>query len=196
MKKGRFTEEQIIGVLKQHEAGRKVPELAARDRRERGDDLHLEVKGIYHQSEDSEDSFSAPLKRPPHCLFAQSNQEILVSKELRLSDLSPPRQALVRLCQAINHGSIEDLEFKHSVPVFDPWPVTLRDVKLYADEDSRPELSLGDFVVSDEIVRLLKRLDETKCGTLRRIEVHAGVPRRMLVESQVTARPHQPGRSK
>jgi len=28
MKTGRFTEEQIIGILKQHEAGRKVPELA------------------------------------------------------------------------------------------------------------------------------------------------------------------------
>ena len=28
MKKGRITEEQIIGILKQHEAGRKVPELA------------------------------------------------------------------------------------------------------------------------------------------------------------------------
>jgi len=28
MKKGRFTEEQIIGVLKQHEAGRKAAELA------------------------------------------------------------------------------------------------------------------------------------------------------------------------
>jgi putative transposase len=28
MKKGRFTEEQIIGVLKQQEAGRKVPDLA------------------------------------------------------------------------------------------------------------------------------------------------------------------------
>jgi putative transposase len=28
MKKGRFSEEQIIGVLKQHEAGRKVPEVA------------------------------------------------------------------------------------------------------------------------------------------------------------------------
>jgi putative transposase len=27
-KKGRFTEEQIIGILKQHEAGRAVPELA------------------------------------------------------------------------------------------------------------------------------------------------------------------------
>ena len=28
MKKGRFTEEQAIGILKQHEAGRKVPDLA------------------------------------------------------------------------------------------------------------------------------------------------------------------------
>ena len=28
MKKGRFSEEQIIGVLKQHEAGRKVADLA------------------------------------------------------------------------------------------------------------------------------------------------------------------------
>lgn len=28
MRKGRFSEEQIIGVLEQHEAGRKVPDLA------------------------------------------------------------------------------------------------------------------------------------------------------------------------
>lgn len=28
MKKGRFSEEQIIGVLRQQEAGRKVPDLA------------------------------------------------------------------------------------------------------------------------------------------------------------------------
>jgi hypothetical protein len=30
MKKGRFTPEQIIGMLKQHEAGRKVQELGPR----------------------------------------------------------------------------------------------------------------------------------------------------------------------
>ncbi len=28
MKKGRFSEEQIIGILKQHEAGRRVTDLA------------------------------------------------------------------------------------------------------------------------------------------------------------------------
>ena len=119
-----------------------------------------------------------------------------MSKELRLSDLSPARQALVRLCQAINHGSIEDLGVRNYDPVFDPWPVTLRDVKLGSDEEPRPELTLADFVVSGGVVRLMSLLDEMKCGTIRRIEVHAGVPRRMLVESQVTARPHQPGRSK
>ena len=40
MKKGRFTEEQIIGILKQHEAERKVPELA----REKG---HCERRFIH-----------------------------------------------------------------------------------------------------------------------------------------------------
>jgi hypothetical protein len=98
------------------------------------------------------------------------------------------------LCQAINHGSIEDLEVRHSEPVFDPWPVTLRDVKLDSDEGPRPELALADFVVSDEVYRLMRLLDEMKCGTIRRVEVHAGVPRRMLIESQALgireARPH------
>ena len=119
-----------------------------------------------------------------------------MSRPLRLSDLSPARQALVRLCQAINYGSIEDLEIRHSEPVFDPWPLTVKDVKLSGEEDPRPELSLDDFVVSDEIVRLMRLLNEMKCGTIRRVEVHSGTLRRMLIESQLAARPHQPGRSK
>ena len=44
MKKGRFTEEQIIGVLKQHEAGRKVPELAREIGVSDAAILHLESK--------------------------------------------------------------------------------------------------------------------------------------------------------
>jgi hypothetical protein len=42
---------------------------------------------------------------------------------LRFSQLSAPRQTLVRLCQAINHGSIENLEVRSSEPVFNPLPV-------------------------------------------------------------------------
>jgi hypothetical protein len=108
-----------------------------------------------------------------------------VSNPLRLSDLSPARQALVRLCQAINHGSIEELEVRNGEPVFDPPPVVLRDVKLTGDEEPRPELRLDDFALSDGVSRLMKGLDDMKCGTIRRIEVHAGLPRRMLFESLV-----------
>ena len=94
-----------------------------------------------------------------------------MSKPLRLSDLSPARQALVRLCQVINHGCIENLEVRNSEPIFDPLPVTLKDVKLDVDEGPRPELSLPDFVVNDEVLRLMSLLDETKSGTFRRVEV-------------------------
>jgi hypothetical protein len=90
-----------------------------------------------------------------------------VSKPLRLSDLSPARQALVRLCQAVNHGSIEDLEVRHPEPLFDPPPVTVRDVKLDRNEEARPERDLRDFSLSDEVVRLMECLDEMKCGTIQ-----------------------------
>ena len=42
MKRTRFTEEQIIGVLKEQEAGAKTADLARRHGRVRSDDLQLE----------------------------------------------------------------------------------------------------------------------------------------------------------
>lgn len=104
----------------------------------------------------------------------------MTAKTLRFSQLSASRQALVRLCQKIDHGSIEDLKVEHADPVFDPLPVVLKDVKLDSDEESRPELNLADFVLNDEILRLARRLDEMKFGTIRRLEVRAGVPRRII----------------
>jgi hypothetical protein len=114
-----------------------------------------------------------------------------VSKPIRFSDLSPARQTLVRVCQAINHGSIEGLKVRISEPVFDPMPVLLRDVKLDSDGESRPEAGLSDFVVSAEVLRLMRLVDEMKCGTIRHVEVRAGIPRRIVVESR---RPEQPAK--
>jgi hypothetical protein len=109
----------------------------------------------------------------------------IVPKPLRLSDLSPARQALVRLCQTINHGSSEDLKVRRSNPTFDPVPIALKDIKLDSDEGPRPELTLADFVLNDEVLRLMSLLDEMRFGTVRRIEVRAGIPRRIVLESQV-----------
>jgi len=113
-----------------------------------------------------------------------------MSKSLRFSALSPARQAMVRFCQAINHGSIEDLMVENGEPIFDGSPVMVKDVKLDSSEGPRPEATLEDFVLADEVLRLMGQLDEIRHGTIRRIEVRGGIPRRLLVESQ---RPGWPG---
>ena len=94
----------------------------------------------------------------------------------------------MRLCQTINFGNIEDLKVEHAEPVFDPPPLVLRDVKLDSDE-GRPEFALEDFVVGEEIVRLMRRLNEMEGGLLRRVEVRAGIPRRIMIESRWVGAP-------
>jgi len=48
MKRGRFSEEQIVGILKEHEAGRKIGGAGAGAQRQRGDAVWLEeqVRGM------------------------------------------------------------------------------------------------------------------------------------------------------
>jgi len=95
----------------------------------------------------------------------------MTANALRLSQLSPERRALVRLCQTINHGSIEDLEVRRSEPVFDPLPVMLKDMKLDADEEFRRESALNDFVVTDHVNRLCRLLDKMADGPRRSPEL-------------------------
>lgn len=99
----------------------------------------------------------------------------------RFSELSTPRQVLVRLCQTTNWGVIQSFEIRDSEPVLSPPPVVLVDVKLDSDEESRTELDLTDFVLRDEICRLLDRFDQLKNVRIERIEVRAGIPRREML---------------
>jgi hypothetical protein len=99
---------------------------------------------------------------------------------LRLSDLSRPRQALVRLCQEINFGSIHNLEILKKEPVYQPEPIVLVDVRLDSDDCARPELKIADFSLSQEVRRLMLRLDELNNGKIDRLEIRAGLPRRMM----------------
>jgi hypothetical protein len=76
--------------------------------------------------------------------------------------------------------------------MFNPPPAVLRDLKLDADEGPRPELALSDFVVSNEVVRLVRHLDEITFGSVRRLEVRAGIPRRILSASSVSSPTYGP----
>ena len=106
-----------------------------------------------------------------------------------LSQLSPSRQALVRLCQSINYGQIQKLHVNAGDPLFHPAPMVLLDVKLDSDEGARPEVNLSDFALCEEVRRLMRRLDELNSGVVERIEVRAGVPRRVLLEALLTESP-------
>jgi len=108
-----------------------------------------------------------------------------MSSALRFSQLSPSRQALIRLCQAINHGHVHELYLRNREPIFTPAPILLVDVKLDQDESSRPEVQLDDFEVSGEVRRLLLQLDEIRDGRIDKIEVRGGLPRRLVFSLQL-----------
>lgn len=104
----------------------------------------------------------------------------------RFSELSGPRQALVRLCQSINHGHIEALRITDGEPTFTPAPTVLVDVKLDQDEGPRPEVELRDFELCGELRRLMNRIEGIKDGKVARLEIRGGVPRRVIFESTIT----------
>jgi hypothetical protein len=106
---------------------------------------------------------------------------------VRFSDLSSSRRALVRLCQALNYGEIQDMRVQDGDPIFDPAPVLLVELKLDADETKRQEVELADFELRDEVCRLMARLDELENGTIGCIEVRAGIPRRVIFKSSSAA---------
>jgi hypothetical protein len=104
----------------------------------------------------------------------------------RFSELSGPRQVLVRLCQTINHGHLEALRIADGEPAFTPAPIVLLDVKLDQDEEPRPEVELVDFELSSEVRRLMSRIDAIKDGKVSRLEIRGGVPRRVIFESTMS----------
>jgi hypothetical protein len=99
---------------------------------------------------------------------------------VRFSQLSGPRQLLVRLCQATNYGHIQGLEVKDSEPKFNHETLVWLEIKLDVDDGARPELHLADFPLLDEIRRLMARMDEIQNGVIAKIEIRGGIPRRLV----------------
>lgn len=104
---------------------------------------------------------------------------------LRLTQLSAPRQVLVRLLQSINFGYVEGLEVRRGEPVFNPAPMVYVEVKLDAAAAPRPEMESADFELRSEVVRLVEQFDELGDGSIERIDIRHGVPRRVVIERPI-----------
>jgi hypothetical protein len=114
--------------------------------------------------------------------------QLPAKRALRFSDLSVPRQRLIRLCQEINYGSLRGLLIRDREPVFEPTPVLWVDLKLDGEPVARPETDLPDFVLKEEVVRLMDHLDRLVTTTVECLEVRAGTPRRVLFILSLTGR--------
>jgi hypothetical protein len=104
----------------------------------------------------------------------------------KFSQLSSARQSLVRLCQSINYGYLQDLSIKDREPVLDPGPVVILDIKLDSEERPRDQCGSADFLLCAEIARLMALLDHINSAKISRLEVRAGIPRRILCELRIS----------
>ena len=110
-----------------------------------------------------------------------------MDKSLRFCQLSPPRQHLVRLFQSINYGYLQDLEVRGREPILSGrGPIVFVDVRLDSEEQPRDELALADFALGAEICRLMSLLDQIESGRISKIDVRAGIARRLVLEKPVS----------
>jgi len=98
------------------------------------------------------------------------------------ANLSPQRKHLLEMMQGLNFGLIEALVVRDGEPILDPPPLVVHDVKFCAENGSRSESNIDDFVLKAEVRNLFTHFDALGNGTIRCLEVKHGLPFRMQVE--------------
>jgi len=112
-----------------------------------------------------------------------------MKQALRFSQLSPSRKTLVRICQTLNFGTILDVRATDGEVSFDPQPGVLVDVRLDQDVGGRTEFELNDFTLCTEVCRLFGQIDALQNGTIEKIVVHSGIPRRVIFRRPLSQTP-------
>ena len=98
------------------------------------------------------------------------------------SVLSESQSRLVELLQRLNFGRIEGLQVRRGEPVFDPSPRVIQKLKMGADNAPRPEASLQDFWLKNQIIEMLQAIADMGEGEVLAIEVKNGLPFALEIE--------------
>ena len=102
---------------------------------------------------------------------------------MHVSDLSSPKQRLLRLFQAINFGRVEELEVRDGEPQFSPPPRVFVELKLDVENGVRPESRQETFPLRSQVGRFFTQLSRLEDGTVECIDIRHGLPFRMVVEA-------------
>lgn len=87
--------------------------------------------------------------------------------------------------QKINFGWIEHLLVRNGQPVSDSNTCAVRVIKLDGDNNPRPEISKGDFLLKLSVRRLFIYMAEKDHALIRRLDIKYGLPFIMTVEEEV-----------
>lgn len=98
--------------------------------------------------------------------------------------LAPAARQLVEEMQRINFGRVEHLAFRDGLPVFEPAPRVVLDIKLGSENGARREADLPDFELKAEVVDLFRHLAVLGDGLVESLEIRGGLPCRMQVEAR------------
>lgn len=98
------------------------------------------------------------------------------------SALSEPQRSLVERMQKLNFGRIEALTVRNGLPVFDPQPKVIRDIKLGGEPEPRADLSKRDFELKPQVVDLFTHFRTLGDATVECLEIKHGLPFRLVVQ--------------
>jgi hypothetical protein len=98
------------------------------------------------------------------------------------SNLLPAERRLLSMMRQLGHGRIERLQINDGVPVFEPELRIVKTIKFGSERPAREEAAAATFTLKKQVVELFVRLRGLKAATVRRIEVHDGLPVLMEIE--------------
>lgn len=126
---------------------------------------------------------------PIHALrelsFGSNRQGLSPAPKLRLVDISPAQQQLIRLLQHVQFGRLEDLVIKNGQPLFDPSPTVIRLVRFQDGPERKPLPPKPDSRLHTSHVRLLDLISTIQNATVATLIVDAGLPVRAEIRIQV-----------
>jgi len=119
--------------------------------------------------------------KPSITLGIQKRSGVMADK----ISLTPSQKRLVEVMQKINFGRIEALAIQNGEPVFNPPPRIFREIKFGSENGPRPESTKENFSLKKEVVELFEQLKGLDNGSIERINIKAGIPFGMSIESQM-----------
>jgi hypothetical protein len=83
--------------------------------------------------------------------------------------------------QRVNFGQIRNLDIRDGEPQWTGRVTVTRDIKLGSRENARPEVTLSDFLLREQVVELFEQFDNIHDATIEVLEIRHGLPFRLLV---------------